>query len=221
MNNLIKRFILKYCKYLTVFNYVVVILMLLFLYFVYQTSTKNRIDDVVKSINVSGATIIHPDRKISELKKENKELYDSIKIYKDKLESVYSVKVVYKVKTDTIYKVDSVYKTLDNDSIYHFSQSNDTISTNVKVKGKEVDWVEVNTKINDQITFINLKYGDNNVTKVTTENDNVEVVDVTSWKRKTRFKDRFIIGPTIGVGYSPFSKTFDTYIGVGITYKIN
>lgn len=221
MLNLIKHIIDKLRTYVSVFNCIVVLLLLFSLYFIYQTNTKNQIDDVVKNINENSATIIHSDRSISDLKSENKKLYDSIKIYKDRLESVNSVKVLYKIKTDTIYRVDSVYKSYDGDSIYYFSQNNDTISTNVKVKGRSVDWVDVDAKINDQITFINLKYGDNNITKVTTENSNVEIVDVTTWKRKMRFRDRFTIGPTVGVGYSVFNKNFDIYLGIGVTYKIN
>lgn len=170
------------------------------------------------SVNKDGESLtIHKDKSIGELKKEDRPLYDSIKKYGDKVETVYKLKYIYKHSTDTIF-LDTTKNTTFVDSIYTYQHNTDSVSTKIQVKGVSVDWIKVDTQLNDSLTLINIRERDNNLTKVTSKN-NSTIVNETSWRRKERFRDKFVVGPTIGLGYGINNKKIDLFVGVSITYK--
>ena len=162
---------------------------------------------------------IYQTQTIEELKKKNKELYDSVTALSDREpESALQIRYKYVTKTDTITKTKFVQ---GKDSVYHYVQDNDTIRTEIDVKAKELDWAKTSTTINDKFTIITRK-GDNGVMETSVSHSpNVEVVQVDAWRKKTTFKDRITLGPTVGAGYGVINKKFDVFVGFSVGIKIN
>lgn len=163
---------------------------------------------------------IYQSQTIEELKKKNKELYDSVMSINNgkDAESALQILYKYKYKTDTITKTEFV---LSEDSVYHYVSDNDTIKTEIDVKAKDLAWVKSNTEIRDKFTIINRTDGKGNNETTINHSANVEIEKVDAWRRKTSWKDRISAGPSIGAGYGVFNNKFDVFIGFSVSYKIN
>ena len=161
---------------------------------------------------------IYESQNIDNLKKENKELYDSIKNLKD-VESAVEIKYVYKYSTDTI-KVREF--TQGTDSIYHYTVDNDTIACNIDAKATDLKWVKGNFTIKDKFTVINREKDNLNQT-IINHSPNATVENVNTWHRvenKKRWYNNFHLGIQAGVGYGIISNKPDIYVGVGVTYVL-
>lgn len=163
---------------------------------------------------------IYQTQTIEDLKKKNKELYDSITSMSTygEPESALQIKYKYVTKTDTITKTQFVQ---GEDSIYHYVSDNDTIRTEIDVKAKDFDWCKTSTTINDKFTIITRKGSDGTMETTVGHSSNVEVEKVDAWRKKTTFKDRISVGPSVGVGYGLFNKKFDAYVGVSVSIRLN
>ena len=166
------------------------------------------------------------------LKRENRELYDSI----SKLNDVESGMVIefrehyvtdtitvdkFIVKTDTV-RVNSggnVYESVD--SLYHYTQDNDTVNISIDVKAKQLEWCRADFTINDRFMVINREKDGVNQT-IISHSDNASIEGTSMWHRKDgrKWYQRFSVSPQIGVGYGVFNGKADAYIGVGISYQI-
>lgn len=174
---------------------------------------------------------IYQSQKLSELKKQNKELYDSISKLKN-VESGMIIKFREHYNTDTIYvnkfemKRDTIRITTNNnetvekvDSIYHYAQDNDTVNLSIEVKAKEMEWCKADFTIHDQFIIINREKDGVNQTTIN-HSDNTTIEGTTMWHKKNNKKwyQKFSVSPQIGVGYGMLNKKFDTYVGFGVTY---
>lgn len=159
---------------------------------------------------------IYDSQSIAALKKENKELYDSIKHLKN-VESVIEIRYVNRYVSDTIYiKSDEPEP---KDSVYHYENKSDSINYKLDIKAKELFWHQLDFKINDKLTLITKEDNGKVETSIETETGNIE--GTTMWHRKNKtWKDRIKIGPTVGVGYGAINNKFDTYVGVGVTIDL-
>lgn len=167
---------------------------------------------------------IYESQKLNKLKRENKELYDSI----SKLQNVESgmiIKFREHYNTDTI-KVDRFIVQHDTinqkaDSVYHYAQSNDTVKLNIDVKANDLQWVTADFTINDKFVIINREKNGVNET-IINHSGNASIDGTAMWHRQEvkKWYQRFVVSPQIGVGYGMFNKKFDTYVGVGIGYQL-
>ena len=163
---------------------------------------------------------IYESQNISKLKKENKALYDSIKKLKN-VESAIEIRYKYRYKTDTVYLSKSVKQSALKDSVYDFRSDNDTVSYELKVKAKDVDWYSMNFAINDKFTIINRNDNDQNETTVI-HSPNVSIEGTTMYHSKDKYNkwyNRFSVGPQIGVGVNTQGQ-INPYIGFGVTYNL-
>lgn len=171
---------------------------------------------------------IYESKKLNKLKKENRELYDSISKLKD-VESGMVIKYVVRHKTDTIYNdkflshADTLYsdKNLaDIDSVYEYKEANDTVDLNVKVKAQRLKWVMADVAIRDKFMIINREKDGVNQTFINHSKNSV-VESTTMWHKKNSksFYQKFTISPQIGFGYGIFNKNIDVYVGGGISYN--
>ena len=105
------------------------------------------------------------------------------------------------------------------DSVYHYTQNNDTVNLNIDVKAKELEWVNADFKLHDQFMIINREKDGVNQTLIN-HSGNVTIENTTMWHRKNdkKWYQKFTISPQVGVGYGIFNKKFDVYGGVGIGY---
>lgn len=178
---------------------------------------------------------IYQSQKLSELKKQNKELYDSIA----KLKNVESGMIIefhehyntdtitvdkFTVQRDTIRiydeKNDTVLEKVD--SIYHYVQDNDTVKLNVDVKAQELKWIKADFTIYDRFIITNREQDGTNQTTIN-HSGNSTIDGTTMWHRKENKKwyQRFVVSPQLGVGYGLLNKKFDTYVGFGVTYDLS
>lgn len=174
---------------------------------------------------------IYESQKLEKLKQENRELYDSISKLSD-VESGMVIKFVehyntdtiktdrFIVKRDTIHKIENGALTQYVDSVYKYTESNDTVDLKIDVKAKELQWVNADFKLRDKFMIINREKDGINQTLIN-HSSNTTVEGTTMWHRKTNKKwyQNFVISPQIGVGYGILKKNIDIYVGGGISYK--
>lgn len=214
-------------KYLNIIILVLVCLIIGKLGFdLYQakSSLKTQIENAYQEGYHNGTYIvIKADEEIKNLKKENKELYDSIKSYKDK------VSFLAQFHYQKIYITDTVYvskPTTEKDSIitYEYENANKTDSLNYKLSigsTREPNWYKLNISVSDKFTIINKKDGENNQTDIISGNNGIiDDVTVINTKKKYGFWRRFGIGPTFGLGYGLVNNKADIYVGFGLTYDL-
>ena len=162
---------------------------------------------------------IYESQTIESLKKENRELYDSIKRLND-VESAIEIRYKYKYVTDTITKTEFVYNT--NDSVYHYHNDNDTITCDIDVKANNLEWIQNRFTINDRFMIINREKDGMNQTFINHgENTTVDAVD--TWHRiedKQKWHKNFHLGIQAGFGYGVFNRKPDIFIGVGVSYNL-
>ena len=162
---------------------------------------------------------IYESQTIESLKKENRELYDSIRRLND-VESAIDIRYKYKYVTDTITKTEFVYNT--NDSVYHYHNDNDTITCDIDVKANNIEWIQNRFTINDRFMIINREKDGMNQTFINHgENTTVDAVD--TWHRiedKQKWHKNFHLGIQAGFGYGVFNRKPDIFIGVGVSYDL-
>lgn len=189
---------------------------------VYIYNGREKVDEqtIIKEQN-DKYTRIYDSQRISHLEKENKALHDSIKKIND-AESAIEIKYVIRHKIDTVFVSEENEKEetveVTPDSVYHYTYDNDTIKYSLDIKAQKLLWHRADFEINDKFTIINAE-DDGRVTTIIDHNPNVDIEDVTTWHRKTKFKDRIYIGPTVGIGYGFFNEKFDIYAGFSIGYR--
>ena len=175
---------------------------------------------------------IYESQRLDKLKRENRELYDSIKKLND-VESGMVIKFREHYVTDTIMvdkfvvQRDTIRVVADNNkvyesvvSIYHYTQNNDTVNLDIDIKAKELQWCKADFTISDQFMIINREKDGVNQTLIN-HSDNATIESTTMWHRKDTKKwyQRFTISPQIGVGYGMINRKVDTYVGVGVGYQ--
>ena len=162
---------------------------------------------------------IYESQTIENLRKENRELYDSIRRLND-VESAIEIRYKYKYVTDTITKTEFVYNT--NDSVYHYHNDNDTITCDIDVKANNLEWIQNRFTINDRFMIINREKDGMNQTFINHgENTTVDAVD--TWHRiedKQKWHKNFHLGIQAGFGYGVFNRKPDIFIGVGVSYDL-
>ena len=175
---------------------------------------------------------VYESQRLDKLKRENRELYDSIKKLND-VESGMVIKFREHYVTDTIMvdkfvvQRDTIRVVADNNkvyesvvSIYHYTQNNDTVNLDIDIKAKELQWCKADFTISDQFMIINREKDGVNQTLIN-HSDNATIESTTMWHRKDTKKwyQRFTISPQIGVGYGMINRKVDTYVGVSVGYQ--
>lgn len=184
--------------------------------------------------------VYYEDGSFSNLKKENKDLYDSLKKYKQQInflvqfnydKSYNTGKVQVKTK-ETIKKVPVYIKTENGKYIEYTEEAktyeyenkpNDTINYKLKINStREPNWYELNVKMHDKITVVNKDDGNGKNHLTINTNNKADVSDVTVFKKKEKkhIMNVISIGPTVGYGYSLKSHKLEPFIGVSISYNI-
>ena len=165
-----------------------------------------------QTVNISN------DKTWGELKRENEELYDSIRKLSDVKEAI-QVKYVLKRDIDTVY-INNTYIPID--SIYHYAQNSDTINYNLDIKGKDVEWFKLDFSIQDSLMLVTRSANGQNETTIS-HTTNTSIKDVTVFVPKKKFsqkvKENTYFGVGVGAGYGVFNKKPDIYIGINVGIK--
>jgi hypothetical protein len=163
---------------------------------------------------------IYESQAIEKLKKQNRELYDSLMVVSErKPESAMVIKWKYKYITDTLY-VDSF--TQDEDSIYHYVQDNDTIRTEVDIAARELAWLRIQHTFNSRFMIINRIGEKGTVETSINHSPNIEIQGVDAWhmKKTKTWKDRIFIGPAVQGGWDPIRKQPTFSIGLSAGFDL-
>lgn len=156
-------------------------------------------------------------QRIKELENENKVLYDSIKNIKN-VESAAEIKYVYKYDTDTVFVPQQIDKE-EKDSLYHYAYDNDTIKYKLDLMAKGLKWYKMGFELHDKFTIVNTLDNNEQVSTTIGHSPNMEIEDVTLWKKKKSFLDHIYYGPSVGVGYGLINNKVDVYLGFSVGYK--
>ena len=167
---------------------------------------------------------IHMDAEFSKLKKENKELYDSLKKSRDIID--YLIQFDYEKsyssgKVETSSKNDKSSASISHDYVYK-SEQNDSFEYKLTINSeKEPNYYQLDTKIKQRFTIANEHdKGMNHTTIKEDGKGDISNVTVFHNKEKKKFIDRFAIGPSITVGYDPLNKNMGCMVGVSLTFNI-
>lgn len=195
------------------------------LYIMHEKSKEEliMIEEIKNTNKENQASFIHYEQEIDNLSKLNKELYDSLKAYKNQID--YLVQFKYEKKYDTgVIKTDTIKEIVHNkDSIiktFEYSNSNDTLTYNLKIGSVEKpEWYSLNFDVTDKFTIVNKKFDNFNKTDI---ESNGEISDVTVLKKKEKKSifDNISIGPSITMGYDIAKKEPEFIVGFSITYDL-
>lgn len=158
------------------------------------------------------------DKSLSELKKENEELYDSIKNLTNIKEAI-QIKYVTRYNSDTVY-IGNVIQ--EKDSTYHYTHSSDTIKYSLDINGSNVKWFKLGFSVQDSLMIVTRSNNGQNETTIV-HSDKTDIKDATVFVPKTtlsqKLKERLYFGVGVGAGYGFFSKKPDIYIGINAGIK--
>ena len=177
----------------------------------------------IYSLQEYGKSIqIYYDREISELKKENKNLYDSIKSYKNDLDYALSFKYDRKYIVDTVF-IEKEKDMIEHSNIYTYNGSkNDSLEYKLTIGSFiEPSWYMLDISVKDEFTIINRSLYDRYYTEISSSNGGI-ISDITAFKQKSKknFFNNFSFGPSATIGYDPFNKNIGLVIGFGVNYNI-
>ena len=184
-----------------------------------QLSSKNTDDNKHTSIVY--------EQKLETLKKTNRELYDSLKTYKNEIDYLAQFKYnkVYVVH-DTITKLDTI-SVEEKESIKEYTYTNktknDTLNYQLKIGSTvEPNWYSIKFEVAEKFTLVNKEINGVNETTIQPSTLTGEISDVTILKqpKKLKLKDKIEIGPSISAGYSLINKNFDIMVGISATIDL-
>jgi FtsZ-interacting cell division protein ZipA len=166
------------------------------------------------------------DANFKDLKKKNKELYDSLKKYKNQID--YLVQFSYNKTYDTgkivVKETEKKEDVALESKTYEYSNNkNDTINYKLQINSeKEPNWYRLKMNLSDKFTVVNKTNGNgqNETTIQSGNKGDINNVTVYNKKEKKSFWKRFAIGPAVTVGYDPINKHMGMAIGVGITFDL-
>lgn len=165
------------------------------------------------------------DQTIESLKEENRQLYDSIKLYKDEIDYLLQFKYQKEYIIDTVYCDSSnTSQEYENEKVYEYTnQPNDTLNYTLQIGSLyEPNWYKLKLMVSDNFTIINKKYDDINITTIDPYSNNATISDVTVFNKKEKhnFFDNFKFGPSVTTGYDIINKKMGLMVGVSVIYEI-
>ena len=194
--------------------------------------TKRLVEEVEYYDSLNNYNKIFYSKTFDALKKENKQLYDSLKKQKDKIEFLIQFthekeyntgKVI--IKKDTVYKDKWKEMELPEAKTFEYtSEPNDTFTYKLTINSSlEPNWYSINAKTKNKFTIVNKQDGEDGANHVTIGSGNGgQVTDVTTFHKKQKRKalDRISIGPSITAGYDVINKQWGLMGGVSVTYDL-
>ena len=191
-----------------------------------QLSSKNTDDNKHTSIVY--------EQNLESLKKVNKELYDSLKIYKDEIDYLVQFKHSKEYTVHETIKIDEKVETSTDSTelksiemvkefVYKNKEPNDTLTYQLKIGSTvEPNWYAIKFKVSEEFTVVNKEINGINETTIAPSTSSGVVSDVTvlKQKEKIKIKDRIAIGPSITAGYGLINKQFDIMVGVSVAFDL-
>ena len=232
MKEFFKKLYEKYSSWIIAL--LIVFIIGLVAYFNYRLKQKQKKIDGIEYIDTTGK--YHKqyyEAKFNELKKQNRNLYDSLKKYKDKIDYIVQFYHEKEYNTGQVTTKPNIIDSVVYDTIpvtipqiaktyQYLSEPNDTFQYKLNVNSfTEPNWYSIQAKVKNKFTIVNKE--ENGVNHITIEPGNGgTIIDPTVFKKKKNaFWNRFTVGPGATVGYDPINKQWGATIGLTGAYKIN
>ena len=196
-------------------------------------SSKKLIEEVEYYDSLNNYNKVYYSKTFKELKKENKELYDSLKQYKDKIDFIVQftheknyqtgkVETKPNVVDSIIYDTIKVSETLMAKTYEYNSEPNDTFQYKLNINSyTEPNWYSLNVRTKNKFTIVNKEEdGINHITIGSNNNGNISNVTVFNKKEKRKFLSRFSVGPSVTAGYDIVNKQLGIMAGVSVTFDL-
>ncbi len=202
---------------------VILVLIIAFLGIKYYQALKEidkQIVTIEKQEENNMYTTIMYDEKIDNLKKINKELYDSLKFCEDKIAYLINFKYQKEYIIDTVYCDTTASKEIN--VFTYENEPNDTLLYTLNIGSKlEPAWYKLNFNVTEEFTIVNKKELNKNETNILPKNGG-NIIDATiiNAKTKKKFFERFRIEPSLTMGYSLINNNIDLMIGASLIYDI-
>ena len=176
---------------------------------------------------------IYYSKKFSSFKKENKELYDSLKQYKDKIDYIVQFYHEKEYNTGQVHTKPNIVDSVVYDTIpvtipqvartYEYtSELNDTFQYKLNVNSfTEPNWYSINAKVKNKFTIVNKE--ENGVNHITIDPENGGTIsNPTIYKKdnKRKFWNRFSVGPSVTAGYDLVNKQWGITAGASVTFDL-
>lgn len=232
MKELLKKFYNKYSSW--IITLLIVTIVGLCAYINYQIDKgKKMMDEIDYVDSINQYHKYYYETKFKELKKTNKELYDSLKQYKDKITYLIQFTHEKDYNTGVINTKPNIVNTNIKDSMKvdtplvaktyeYMSEPNDTFQYKLNVNSyTEPNWYSIQAKVKNKFTIVNKEEGGmNHVTIQPNDGGNVSNVTVFKKKEKRSFWNRFSFGPGFTVGYDPINKQWGMTAGLTGTFDL-
>jgi len=196
-------------------------------------SSKKLIEEVEYYDSLNNYNKIYYSKTFKELKKENKELYDSLKQYKDKIDFIVQFTHEKEYETGKIETKPNIVDSIVFDTIkisetlmaktYEYnSELNDTFQYKLNVNSyTEPNWYSLNVRTKNKFTIVNKEEdGINHITIGSNNNGNISNVTVFNKKGKRKFLSRFSVGPSFTAGYDIVNKQWGIMAGASVTFDL-
>jgi hypothetical protein len=196
-------------------------------------SSKKLIEEVEYYDSLNNYNKVYYSKTFKELKKENKELYDSLKQYKDKIDFIVQFTHEKKYQTSkietkpnvvdsVIYDTIKVNETLMAKTYEYNSEPNDTFQYKLNINSyTEPNWYSLNVRTKNKFTIVNKEEnGINHITIGSNDNGNISNVTVFNKKEKRKFLSRFSAGPSVTAGYDIVNKQWGIMAGASVTFDL-
>ena len=164
---------------------------------------------------------LYYESEIAELKKENKELYDSLESSKEKIAFLVQFTASKKYSTGKVTVKEDTAVTVESKT-FEYGDTNDTLSYSLKINSeKEPNWYSLDIFTKDRYTIVNDAY-EGGFNHLTIDGWTSNISDVTVFKKseKTSLIKRFVVGPTISFGYDLSNNRLSPIVGIGVTYNL-
>lgn len=231
-----KEFFKKlYEKYSTwIITILIVLIVGLVAYFNYKLKEKQKkIDEIEYTDSTGTYNKLYYEKKFKELKNENRELYDSLKQYKDKIDYIVQFYHEKEYNTGQVHTKPNVIDSVVYDTIpvsvpqiaktyEYLSEPNDTFQYKLNVNSfTEPNWYSIQAKVKNKFTIVNKEEGGMNHITIEPGNGGT-ITDPTVWKKKEKRSlwDRFSFGPGVTAGYDPINKQFGVVVGASATFDL-
>lgn len=233
MKELLKTFYQRYSLWIVAL--LIVFIVGLIAYFNYQMEKKQKKIDEIEYVDSSGT--YHKqyyEGKFKELKKDNKELYDSLKQYKDEIDFLVQFTHEKEYNTGQQYTKPRIVDSIVYDTVpitvppiaktYEYtSEPNDTFQYKLNVNSfTEPNWYSLKANVKNKFTIVNKEEG-NGANHITIQPNNGGIISeptVFKKEKKRSFWNRFSVGPSVTSGYDLVNKQWGIMAGASVTFDL-
>ena len=232
MKEFFKKFYNKYSSWIIAL--LIVLIVGIVAYFNNELEKKQKTIDEIEFIDSTNTyNKYYYESKFKELKKQNRELYDSLKQYKDKIDFLVQFTHEKDYNTGVVNTKPTIIDTNKDDSVKvdtplvaktyeYISEPNDTFQYKLDINSyTEPNWYLIQAKVKNKFTIVNKDEG--GVNHVTIQpNNGGDISNVTVWKKneKRSFWSRFSFGPSVTAGYDVVNKQWGIMAGASATIDI-